>query len=152
MLAPTADDWAARGYPLTDGVREILMLPNLQHCIATNGTLEQTLEKIALCGLDNVFTEDNVFTIDMAGSGKGSPLIFMMAMRMMSATADNTVVIDDSYTAMKGALAACCLPISFLNRHHFNDPAWCNRLKTLGVEHIFGRMSDVQKLLETLTA
>ena len=47
VLAQTGDDWATGGYPLTDGVREILMLPNLRHCIATNGTLNISLKIFA---------------------------------------------------------------------------------------------------------
>ena len=150
VLAQTSDNWAERDYPLTDGVRDILALPNLKHCIATNGTLEQTLEKIALCGWNDVFSENNIFTIDMAGVGKSSPIIFMLAMLMMGATTDNTIVIDDSYTAMKGALEACCLPIAFLNRERFEHSEWPERLRKLGVKHIFSRMSDVKECIKTI--
>lgn len=147
VLAPTTEEWAARGYPLTDGVREILALPNLRHCIATNGTLEQTLEKIALCGLGDVFAASNIFTIDMAGSGKGLPDIFQLALQKTGAKPEHTVVIDNSYTAMKGALKAGCLPISFLSRAHYENSDWRARLQNIGVKHIFCNMADVEKLI-----
>ena len=150
VLAQTDDNWAAKGFPLTDGVRDILKLPNLKHCIATNGTLEQTLEKIKLCGLTDVFNEQNVFTIDMAGYGKGSPVIFMLAMLIMGANTDETIVIDDSYTAMKGALEACCLPIAFLSRERFEQSDWPQRLHSIGVEHIYYRMKDIKQLIENI--
>lgn len=148
VLAQTDENWAEKGYPLTDGVRDILALPNLKHCIATNGTLEQTLEKIKLCGLTDVFDEQNIFTIDMAGVGKGEPVIFMLAMLLMGANTDETVVIDDSYTAMKGALKACCLPISFLSRERYENSQWPQRLHSIGIEHIFFQMSDIKKIIE----
>ena len=148
VLAPTSDNWAEKGYPLTEGVREILMLPNLRHCIATNGTLEQTLEKITLCGLDDVFAEDNIFTIDMAGVGKSSPDIFVLALQKMNEQPENAIVIDNSYTAMKGAIKAGCLPVSFLSRERYENPDWVKRLQNIGVKHIFCCMEDVKKLIE----
>ena len=148
VLAQTDDHWAIKGYPLTDGVREILALPNLKHCIATNGTLEQTLEKIKLCGLSDIFNEQNIFTIDMARSGKGAPDIFVLAMGKMNERPKNTVVIDNSYTAMKGALKAGCLPIAFLSRVRFENSAWTQRLRGVGVEHIFCSIEDIKQLIE----
>ena len=148
VLAQTSDDWAEKGYPLTDGVREILTLPNLKHCIATNGTLAQTLEKIKLCDLTNIFNEKNIFTIDMVGSGKGSPNIFLLALQQMKEQPKNAIVIDNSYTAMKGAIKAGCLPISFLNRERYENSDWIKLLKNIGVKYIFHDMNDVKKLIE----
>jgi len=148
VLAPTDEDWAAKGYPLTDGVREILALPNLRHCIATNGTLEQTLEKIKLCCLGDIFSKQNIFTIDMADAGKGSPDIFLLAMDKMNEKPENTTVIDNSYTAMKGALKAGCLPIAFLSRERFEHSKWPQRLQNVGVKHIYYRMEDAKQLIE----
>lgn len=148
VLAPTTDDWAAHGYPLTAGVREILAMSNLRHCIATNGTLEQTLEKIALSGLGDVFSENNIFTIDMAGVGKSSPDIFLLAVQKMGAKPENSIAIDNSYTAMKGIIKAGCLPISFLSSERYEHSEWPQRLKNIGVEHIFCKMSDIQKLID----
>ncbi|MBR6356266.1 MAG: HAD hydrolase-like protein [Alphaproteobacteria bacterium] len=150
VLAPTDEDWAAKGYPLTDGVREVLALPNLRHCVATNGTLEQTLHKIKLCGLDDVFNAQNVFTIDMAGAGKGAPDIFLLALAKMNEKPENTAVVDNSYTAMKGVLKAGCLPIAFLSRARYDDSDWPQRLKNIGVEHICCEMSAVKKLIEDI--
>lgn len=147
VLAPTGDDWAGKGYSLTDGVRDILALPNLKHCIATNGTLEQTLEKIKLCGLTDVFNEQNTFTIDMAGVGKSSPDIFLLCAQKMNEKPENTVVIDNSYTAMKGALKAGCLPVSFLSKERYKNSEWPQRLRSIGVKHIFCSMKDIIQLI-----
>lgn len=148
VLAPTDDDWAAKGYPLTDGVRDILALPNIRHCVATNGSLEQTLEKIKLCGLSDIFNVQNIFTIDMARSGKGSPDIFLLAMDKMNEKPENTAVIDNSYTAMKGAMKAGCLSISFLGRKRYDNSEWPKRLQNIGVKHIFCSMEGIKQLLE----
>ena len=145
VLAPTDENWAAKGYPLTDGVREILALPNLRHCIATNGSLEQTLEKVKLCGLDAVFNEQNIFTIDMACVGKGAPDIFLLASAKMNEKPKNAAVIDNSYTAMKGALKAGCLPMAFLSRERFENSDWPQRLRNIGVKHIYYRMEDIRQ-------
>lgn len=150
VVAQTDDDWAAKGYPLTVGVRDILALPDLRHCIATNGTLEQTLKKIKLCGLNDVFDVQNVFTIDMAGMGKGAPDIFLFALQKMNEKPENTVVIDNSYTAMKGALKSGCLPVSFLSRERFDNSTWRERLQNIGVKHVFFDMTEVKKLIEKL--
>ncbi len=148
VLAQTSDDWAEKGYPLTDGVREILTMPDLKHCIATSGTLTQTLEKIKLCGLTDIFNEKNIFTIDMAGVGKSSPDIFLLALQKMKEQPENAIVIDNSYTAMKGAIKAGCLPISFLSCERYENSDWIKRLKNIGVKYIFHDMNDVKKLIE----
>jgi len=148
VLAPSDDDWAKNGYPLTGGMREILSLPNLRHCITTSGSLLQTLEKVSLCGLDDMFNEQNIFTIDMVGLGKGSPDIFLLALQKMGAKPKNAVVVDNSYTAMKGALKAGCLPAAFLSRERFENSDWSQRLQNIGVRHIFCRMSELKELLE----
>ena len=148
VLVPISDDWAECDYPLTDGVREILTLPNLKHCIATNGTLEQTLEKVKLCGLTDIFNEQNIFTIDMAGVGKSSPDIFLLALQKMNEQPENTIVIDNSYTARKGAIKAGCVPISFLDCEHYENSYWIKRLKNIGIKHIFCCMENVKKLIK----
>jgi len=148
VLAPTDENWAAADYPLTAGVREIMALPCIKHCVATNGSMEQTLAKIKLCGLTDIFNEQNVFTIDMAGSGKSSPDIFILAMQKMNEKPENTMVIDNSYTAMKGAIKAGCLPVSFLSRQRYEKSDWPQRLQNIGVRHIFCDMADIQKLIE----
>lgn len=148
VLAQTGDDWAEHGYPLTDGVREILVLPNLRHCIATNGTLNQTLEKIKHCGLSGIFNEQSIFTIDMVGAGKGTPDIFLLCLQKMNEKSENTAVIDNSYTAMKGALKAGCLPIAFLSRERYENSDWRERLQNIGVKCIFRSMSEVKNLVE----
>ena len=150
VLAQTDEVWEKKGCLPTDGVRKILALPDLRHCIATNGTLPQTLEKIKLCGLSDVFGARNVFTIDMAGSGKGSPDIFLLAMQKMNEKPENTAVIDNSYTAMKGAGKAGCCSISFLCHERFENPDWRERLQNIGVKHIFCEMSEIGKLIENL--
>ena len=147
VLAQTDDDWAIKGYPLTDGVREILALPNLKHCIATNGTVEHTLEKIKLCGLSDVFDEQNIFTIDMACVGKSSPDIFLLCLQKMNERPENTAIIDNSYTAMKGAIKSGCLPISFLSKERHKNSEWMKRLHGIGVEHIFCCMEDIKKMI-----
>ena len=150
VLAQTDDNWAAECFPLTDGVRDILALPNLKHCVATNGTVPQTLEKVKLCDLSDVFVAQNIFTIDMTGFGKGSPDIFLLAMQKMNEKPENTAVIDNSYTAMKGAGKAGCCPISFLSRERFENPDWRERLRNIGVKHVFCEMFEVRKLIENL--
>lgn len=149
VLAPTDEGWAAKGYPLTAGVRAILALPNLRHCVATNGSLAQTLEKVKLCGLNDVFNEQNIFTIDMAGAGKGAPDIFLLALDKMNEKPENTAVIDNSYTAMKGALKAGCLPMAFLSRERFENSEWPQRLQNIGVKYIFCALSELKSLLES---
>lgn len=71
----------------------------------------------------------------------------MLAMQKMGAKPENTVVIDNSYTAMKGIIKSGCLPISFLSRERYENSEWSQRLRNIGVEHIFCKMSDIQKLI-----
>ena len=52
---------------------------------------------------------------------KGSPGIFLLALQKMKEQPENAIVIDNSYTAMKGAIKAGCLPISFLSRERYEN-------------------------------
>ena len=150
VLAYPEYDWNPPNFPITKGVREILELPNLKHCIATAGTLAQTVTKVKLCGLDDIFSPSQIFTIDMAGVGKHAPDIFLLAAKNMGEKTENTVVIDDSYRAMQGATKAGCLPICFLEREYFENEQNIAMLHKIGVKNIFYQMKDVKKFLEKL--
>lgn len=63
---------------------------------------------------------------------------------------ENAVVIEDSIAGLTAAIKAGCLPIAFLAGDIENDQIHLEKVKKLGVKHIFHNMKDVKKLITEL--
>lgn len=61
------------GFNRTPGMDKVLELPGYCHAMATGGALEETLLKLKTVGLQDVFTRDNLVTVDMVARGKPEP-------------------------------------------------------------------------------
>ena len=137
------------GFELTAGIEEIFKLP-IKQCIATGGVRNKTAEKIKITGIENYFTPDKVFTVDMVKNGKPEPDLFLFAAEKMGEKPENSVVIEDSVAGLTAAIKAGCLPIAFLSGDIENDKIHLKKVQELGVKYIFHTMKDIKKLITEL--
>jgi putative hydrolase of the HAD superfamily len=83
--------------------------------IVSNNLLEEQKDKLRCCGLDRLI--DALIVSEEAGVSKPDPAIFEMALDRLGCTADEAVMIGDSWSAdVVGARAAGIRAIWF-NRH-----------------------------------
>jgi HAD superfamily hydrolase (TIGR01549 family) len=86
--------------------------PHARIGIVSNNVLDEQQEKLLVCGLDQ-FVDELVVSGEV-GVSKPDPLIFHTAMKRLGVTADETVMVGDSWIAdIEGARAAAIRAIWF---------------------------------------
>lgn len=136
-----------QGFTLTKGLRDILEINTVKHCIATGGLQAKTAIKIQVVGIQEFFPMDHVFTADMVERGKPEPDLFLLAAEKMGEKPENTIVIEDSIAGLQAALKAECLPVAFTEHALIKDDSYINQIKDLGITNIFDNMEDVKTFI-----
>jgi len=139
----------SKGFKTTDGIEDILKL-NIKQCIATGGLKEKTAIKIKTVGLENYFTPNKVFTVDMVERGKPEPDLFLFAAQQMSEKPEDSIVVEDSLAGLSAAIKAGCLPIAFTGHALNKSPSFTKQIKSLGVKYIFDDMKKLKIFVKSL--
>lgn len=91
------------------GIHELLSClieHGLSVCVASQGRLDATHQKLALVDLAKFFPAKAVFSADEVASGKPHPGLFLHAAEVMGTEPDRCVVIEDSARGLMAALRA----------------------------------------------
>ena len=138
----------AEGFPPTEGVEEILQNKNILHCVATGGILSKSIEKLKTIGFWNKYiSQKNLFTADMVEHGKPEPELFLLAAKNMGVEPKDCVVIEDSLAGMTAGLRAGMCVVAFVGCEMNKSPQYIEKIKNLGVKHIFENMQQFKEFL-----
>lgn len=133
------------GFDRTEGIDDVLALPNYKHAMGTGGNFEETLLKIKAVGLEHIFTVDNLVTIDFVKRGKPYPDTFLLAAEKMGFMPKDCIVIEDSIAGLKAAIAAGMEPICFAGSEMYRyNESHLSAVKDLGVQKIFKTMAELR--------
>ena len=77
----------------------------VQTCVASNGTVEETVVKLRTAGLLGYF-DRRIFSGSEVPPGKPAPDLFLRASRVMGVDVSRCIVVEDSDTGVQGALSA----------------------------------------------
>ena len=137
------------GFDRTEGIDDVLALPNYKHAMGTGGDFKETLLKIKAVGLEHIFTPDNLVTIDFVARGKPAPDTFLLAAKMMGFASKDCIVIEDSLAGLQAAIAAEMEPICFAGSEMYrNNETHLAAVKALGVNKIFKSMAELKEYLQ----
>jgi HAD superfamily hydrolase (TIGR01509 family) len=75
-------------------------------CVASQGKLSKIRLSLELTGLDRLFGEDVRFSAYSVAKGKPAPDLFLYAANAMGAPAERCVVVEDTPSGVRGAVAA----------------------------------------------
>ena len=75
-------------------------------CVASQGALAKTRMTLGLTGLARLFPEELRFSADQVERGKPAPDLFLHAAAAMGAEPTSTVVVEDSPSGVRAAVAA----------------------------------------------
>lgn len=139
-----------KGFSLTPNIDEIFNLAQFKQCIATGGTLPNTLKKMKITGADKYFHKKQIFTAEMVNNGKPAPDLFLLAAHKMGFSPVDCVVIEDSLAGMKAGIAAGMLTIAFAGGEMNSTQQYLETIKLLGIKNIFYDMKELKKYLLTL--
>ena len=136
------------GFDRTEGIDDVLALPNYKHAMGTGGDMAETILKIRAVGLEHIFNPDNVVTIDLVKHGKPAPDTFLLAAQIMGFKPKDCIVIEDSIAGLKAAIAAKMEPICFAGSVMYRDnQTHLAAVKALGIKQIFFTMTEIKNYL-----
>nr|QJR98210.1 hydrolase [uncultured Alphaproteobacteria bacterium] len=141
----------ACGIKVTEGIVPIFNNQNFAQCIATGGIFSKTILKIKAVGIEKYIPADHIFTADMVEHGKPEPDLFLLAAEKMGYKAENCIVIEDSVAGMTAGLKAGMTVVAFLGCDMNNNEKNIEKVKSLGIKHIFFDMKEIEKFLIDFT-
>jgi HAD superfamily hydrolase (TIGR01509 family) len=135
---------------LVRGVRDALeSIRNLglTMSIASNSPKERVKLALQLTGLNGYF-KDNIVTFEDVPHGKPAPDVFLLAAKKAGVKAADCLVVEDSITGVTSAVEAGCWTLGFTGTNDGED-AHGAKLKDIGAEAIFTKMSDLPALVSS---
>ena len=97
------------------GVADVIAMLKQQQiavCVASNGKHEKMAITLAKTNMAQYFGK-NVFSFEEVKQGKPAPDLFLHAAKTMGVSPENTLVIEDSLSGIRAALAAGMKPFAY---------------------------------------
>jgi HAD superfamily hydrolase (TIGR01509 family) len=114
-------------------------------CIASSSSPERLAICLEILGLTDAFA-GNVFSAENVLRGKPSPDIFLFAASRMETLPENCIVIEDSVSGVRAAVAANMRVIGLTSASHIRS-GHDQRLMAAGATYIAKDYSEVRSLL-----
>ena len=83
----------------------------------------------------------------MVEHGKPKPDLFLLAAQKMGYRPQNCIVIEDSLAGMTAGLKAGMNVIAFLGCEMNHGQTYLDKVKALGIKHIFYHMDEIKRFL-----
>jgi HAD superfamily hydrolase (TIGR01509 family) len=90
----------------------------LAFCLASSGSFEKINKSLQVTQLSSYFPATTIFSAQQVKKGKPEPDLFLYAAEQMGYPPEACIVIEDSETGIKAALAASMRVIGFLGGSH----------------------------------
>jgi HAD superfamily hydrolase (TIGR01509 family) len=103
------------------GVADVFRDLGVPFCVATSSSPRRAEMSLSLTGL-SVAVGNRLFTASQVARGKPAPDLFLFAAQSMRADPTRTLVIEDSLTGVRAALAARMQVWRFTGGSHFVGP------------------------------
>lgn len=132
------------------GVHEMLDMLDDPRCICSNSRGERLKVSLTPSGLWDRF-RPYIFSAPEVGEGRGKPApdVFLHAARELDTGPDDALVVEDSTTGIKGAVAAGMRVIGFTGGSH-SWPGHAEALTEAGALTVVSRLVDVPATVEAL--
>ena len=127
------------------GIHETLDQLPTASCVASSSTLARLRHSLGLTGLYPRFAP-HVFSAEQVARGKPAPDLFLHAASEMGCAPARCLVIEDSVSGVRGAVAAGMRVWGFIGGGHCAD-GHEGRLRDAGAERVFSHMPDLPALL-----
>jgi HAD superfamily hydrolase (TIGR01509 family) len=124
-----------------DGIPELIGRIRLPFCVASNSTHHRVRVSLEAAGLLPLF-EGNMFSSEDVANPKPAPDLFLHAARAMGASPPRCIVIEDTTTGVRAAVAAGMQVFGYAGGAH-SDPA---ALRAEGAT-VFNDMQSLAALL-----
>jgi HAD superfamily hydrolase (TIGR01509 family) len=127
------------------GIHEVLDRLAVSVCVASSSTLARLRHSLGLAGLYERFAP-HIFSAEQVARGKPAPDLFLYAAAQMACAPEACVVIEDSVSGVRAAVAAGMRVWGFIGGGHC-PPGHDARLRDAGAQGVFEHMPDLAGLL-----
>jgi len=134
-----------RDLQVIPGIHETLDRLQAASCVASSSTLARLRHSLGLTGLYARFAP-HVFSAEQVLRGKPAPDLFLHAAAQMRCDPARCLVIEDSVSGVRGAVAAGMRVWGFIGGGHCADGHEA-LLRDVGAERVFEHMPDLPALL-----
>ena len=118
-LKPVVFDAFRKGLPgLQHSLLAELMGNNIARCVASNSSIAYLHEVLELSNQRKYFADDAIFSAEQVAKPKPAPDLFLHAASTMGYTPEQCIVVEDSATGAKAALAAGMQVLLFVGATH----------------------------------
>jgi HAD superfamily hydrolase (TIGR01509 family) len=117
---------------------------DVPRCIASSSSIERLQLCLALLNLADTFG-GNVFSADMVPRGKPHPDIFLLAADRLGAPPKTCLVIEDSTSGIKAAVAAGMTAVGLCAASHIREGHRL-KLRDAGAAHVADSWDDVEDI------
>ncbi len=145
-LITAVEDQVSARVRLIDGVEEMLAGLSIEKSVVSNSSARTVKHALSVTGIDHFF-RPQIFSSALVAKPKPAPDIYRHAMATLSLPADEIVVVEDSLSGAKAALAAGLKVIGFTGASHIL-PGHDTQLRELGVKAVAGNMPELAGLLQ----
>lgn len=132
-----------------DGVAEMLNSILLPKSIVSNSEIWQVKKEIEKTNISHFFT-GHIFSSELVANPKPAPDVYNLAKGNLGLTNNEVLVVEDSITGTKAALAAGLKVIGFSGASHIL-PGHDQKLLDLGVTQVASSMSELGIAIKALT-
>jgi HAD superfamily hydrolase (TIGR01509 family) len=129
---------------------DVMAAISTNRSVASNSDLARVQHSLAVTGLSGFFDAARVFSAEMVETPKPAPDLHRHILAVTGASADGTIVIEDSVSGVTAARSAGLRAIGYVGASHC-QPDLGGRLEAAGASHIFDNMQELPDLLATLT-
>jgi HAD superfamily hydrolase (TIGR01509 family) len=116
---------------------------HLPRCIASSSSIDRLQLCLAVLSLETEF-EGRVFSADMVARGKPHPDIFLFAADKLGVSPDRCLVIEDSASGIKAAVAAGMTAVGLCAASHIRA-GHDLKLRDAGAVHLAQSWTDVER-------
>ncbi|TDQ89551.1 HAD family hydrolase [Paraburkholderia silvatlantica] len=133
--------------PMIEGVNDALGAIALRKACASNSNADYVYSALTRTGLIGHFGE-RVFTADKVPNPKPAPDVYLAAARNLGVAPKHCVVVEDSVTGTRAAVAAGMTVLGFAGAKHIPGDQ-VHKLLAAGASIVFERMAQLPSLVDS---
>lgn len=127
--------------PNIPAILELLPIP---YCVASNSYREFVLPSLEYAGLSQFFKPKHIFTFEQVANPKPAPDLFIYsAAQMGGVSKKDCLVVEDSPTGVKAAVAAGMRVVGYTGVAHVNQAVLASKLEQAGAIAVIDDMTEL---------
>lgn len=126
-----------------------MLQENFITCVASNASVELVRYLLKSAALDGLFPDNLIFSSEHVKQPKPAPDVFLHALRMMNATPERSLIIEDSSSGVKAGVAAGVDVIGFAGTSYDIDIK-ITQLEAAGAMRVFTSWPEIVSFIEKM--